>query len=225
MDADNEFPYRDRPQAGEHILTLLTEAGFSAGGEIIVLAIPRGGALVGLPVARGLGAPLGLIHLRKLPLPRDPEMGFGVVTQEGQVLLNQEVLDNIPITNQEREETITRVKEEVRRRWEVYKEASPVSEGSSYLGKRLILVDDGLATGYTMLGALESLRRKKPDEIIVAVPTAHGSAYELVRSRCERLICPHISHAKRFAVAEAYLDFHDPSDGEVLSCLKKCSIP
>jgi len=203
------------------------EAGEKLAGELralkpelkdpIVLGIPRGGVPIGSRIAKSLKSPLDTIVLRKLPIPHNPEAGFGAVTLDKVAIFNEDLLSLIELTKLEIDRIINDVYKEVLRRDKVYRQDKPFPN----LEKRsIILTDDGLATGYTMLAGVKFIRKKKAGQIIVAVPVAHREAYDLVRKESDQTVVLHISDEPSFAVASFYKSFPDMSDQEVVSYLE-----
>jgi putative phosphoribosyl transferase len=209
--------FNDRLQAGDFLaekFSLLKPQP----KDPIVLGIPRGGIPVGSRLAKSLASPLDTIVLRKLPIPTNPEAGFGAVTLDKTVIFNQELLPFIHLDNDQIDQIIHDVYQEVLRRNQVYRKGKPFPS----LEKRsVILSDDGLASGFTMLAAVKFVRKRKAGEVIVAVPVAHRQAYDLVRSESDGMVVLHISDAPYFAVASFYQEFPEMSDREVISYLKR----
>jgi putative phosphoribosyl transferase len=209
--------FEDRMDAGKKLARALIE-GESKLQNPIVLGIPRGGIPVGYVLAEKLECELDIIVLRKIPIPSDPEAGYGAVTIDRTVILNQEMLPQLRLSKEEMDRGIERVYEEVQRRNEVYRRGRPFPDLKD---RSVILTDDGLATGYTMLAAVEFSRKKKPKEVVVAVPVASDSAAELIQSAADRFIVLHVSHSFYFAVASFYRRFDDMVDEEVVEILGK----
>lgn len=182
----------------------------------IVFGIPRGGVPIGYFIAKTLSCPLDTIALRKPPLPDSPETGFGAVTLDRIAILNEALLSQINLSTQQINRIIDNVYKEVLRRNKVYRQNRPFP----FLGGRsVILTDDSLATGYTMLAAIKFVREKQAQEVIVAVPVAHREAYNIVKEEADRSVVLHISDLPYFAVASFYREFPDMSDEEVVSYL------
>jgi putative phosphoribosyl transferase len=155
--------FKDRHDAGRQLAERLLLYRCNA----VVLAIPRGGVPVGYEVSRGLDVPLDIIVPRKLPIPSDPEAGFGAVAPDGTVVLNEALMWYLGLSTEEIERIIGEVLGEVRRRIREYRGDRPLPRLS---GKNVIVVDDGLASGYTMIAAVRALRKERPRRVIVAVP-------------------------------------------------------
>lgn len=183
----------------------------------IVLAIARGGVPVAAKIAGEFKCPLNVLVLRKLPIPDNTEAGFGAVTLDRTVILNEPLLSELCLKEPRIQKIIDEVYDEVLRRSKTYYAVKPLP----YLKSRTVaIIDDGLASGYTMLSAVEFCRRKEAAKIIVAVPVAHENAYELVRKRCDKIVTLHISKAPFFAVASFYKEFPEMADEEVLYYLR-----
>ncbi len=210
----NEF-FVDRQDAGrklsEHLLSYKDK-------EAVVLAIARGGAPVGLEVAKRIHALFDVIVPRKIPIPWNPEAGFGAITEDGTMVLNQKMVRSLRLTPEEIDEAASEVRKEIIRRAEAFRGGKPPIE---IKGKPAIIVDDGLASGYTMLAAIESARKHAPSAVIVAVPVASGGAARLVRQKADDLIALIISERLPFAVADFYLHWTDLTDEDVIACLKE----
>jgi putative phosphoribosyl transferase len=183
----------------------------------IILGIPRGGISIGYPIAVKLNCPLEPITLRKLPLPQNDQMGFGAVTLNKKVVLNKKLIDAGYVSKNEVDAIVDEVYEEVLRRDRLYRGSRPFPDLE---GRSVIIVDDGLATGFTMLAAISFAKEKEAMKITCAVPVAHDNAYNLVREEVDSIICLHIDRGHSFAVASFYQSFPDMEDREVISILK-----
>ena len=184
----------------------------------IVLGIPRGGISVGYLVAMRLNCPLEPITLRKLPLPQNDQMGFGAVTLNKKVMLNKKLIDAGYVSKNEIDAIVDEVYEEVVRRDRLYRGSKPFPD---LKGHSVIIVDDGLSTGFTMLAAISFAKEKEAMKIICGVPVAHDSAYNMVSREVDSIICLHIDRGYSFAVASFYQSFPDMEDREVISILEK----
>jgi putative phosphoribosyl transferase len=217
MSDSNRVLFEDRMDAGKKLIRALIErgAGFK---NPIVLGIPRGGIPVGYVLAEKLKCELDTIVLRKIPIPSDPEAGYGAVALDKTVILNQEIVAHLHLSKEEMDRGIEEVYREIKRRNEIYRKGRPFPDLRS---RSVILADDGLATGYTMLAAIEFCKKKKPEEIIAAVPVASDSAAELIQPEVDQFIVLHVSHSLYFAVASFYERFEDMTDEEVVQILDK----
>lgn len=199
--------FRDRTDAGKKLGHRLQGLDVQ---NVVVLAIPAGGVPVGKEVARILRVPLELMIARKVKFPWTTEAGFGAVAADGTVYLGPyaEGLPPDVIQRQTRQ-----AQEEVEQRKKAFLQGRKEPD---LLGKTVILVDDGLAAGSTMLVAVRAVRKKLPEKIIVAVPTASGSAVKLIRPQVDQLLALYVHPAHLpFAVASSYENWYDLSDEEV----------
>lgn len=207
--------FENRYDAGRKLAEGLFEY---AGKSVIVLGIPNGGVAVALSVALALGADLDLVVSRKIPLPLSPEGGFGSVTDDGTMILNEEVVKQAGLSQQQINYQVGQVRSDIRNRSLLYHGERPPL---SVTGRTVIVVDDGLASGYTMKAAIESLRHRKPEKIIAAVPVGPEHVVEEIRKVADRVVTCVVGTEPRFYVSDYYRYWHDITDGEVLHCLKE----
>jgi predicted phosphoribosyltransferase len=209
---ERTYVFSDRHDAGRRLGALIKT--LNAIRDPLVLAIPAGGVPVGREVAAALGAPLSLAIVRKIRIPGTTESGFGAVTWDGQVLINEPLRAALGLPAPEVDEAIAATRKNVRERVARFCGERTVP---SPAGKTVILTDDGLASGFTMLAAVKSIRLQGPARIMVAVPTASASSAEMVSRQVDQLVCLNIRSSRRFAVAEAYNVWYDLDDREVLA--------
>ncbi len=183
-----------------------------------MLGIPNGGVAVALSVALTLGADLDLVISRKIPLPLSPEGGFGSVTDDGTVILNEAVVKQAGLSQQQINFQLSQVRADIRSRSLLYHGDRPPL---IITGRTLIIVDDGLASGYTMRAAIASLRHRKPESIIAAVPVGPQHVVEEIKSVADRVVTCAVGTESVFYVSDYYRYWHDITDGEVLHCLKE----
>lgn len=210
-----ETVFENRFDAGRRLAENLSEYKKQ---PVIVLAIPNGGVPVALQVALALGAELDLVVSRKIPLPLRPEGGFGAVADDGTVILNQEVLKGASLSEQQINYQVGKVRSEIQQRSLLYRGSRPLSVASD---KIVIIVDDGLASGYTMMAAVESVRRRRPREIVAAIPAASAMAVKRVEKVADRVVTCTTSFAPRFYISDYYRYWHTLSDEEGMKCLKE----
>jgi predicted phosphoribosyltransferase len=185
--------------------------------EPLVLAVPNGGVAVSLPIAEALDAALDVIIVRKLQIPFNPEAGFGALTSLGTMMLNNELVSRLGLSEQD----IRLVRNQTEKQIESRKEAYEGLVGLYFPSNRdVILVDDGLASGFTMLAAVTSVKESNPKSIMIAVPTASASAAKRVGGVVDRLVCPDVGSGFVFAVADAYENWYDVPDNEVIDSLR-----
>ena len=207
--------YNDRTEAGQVLAREMSRMNFET--KPVVLAIPNGGIPVGVEIAKTLDAGLDAIIVRKLQVPGNTEAGFGALTSQGALLLNDRLVRSIGLNQHQIDIVVKRTQSQIDSRKEDYHGLIGIINPS---GKDVILVDDGLASGYTMRAAVQSVRSVGPTSIAVAVPTSSRSAADLVGAEVESLICPRIESGFIFAVANAYRNWYDVPDSEVIEILK-----
>jgi putative phosphoribosyl transferase len=204
---------RDRTEAGQRLAELLSNY---QGEDVIVLAILRGGIPVAVQVADRLGADLGVVIPRKIPIPNEPEAGYGAVAEDGTIVLNGPLVRQLGISESQIERQAAEVHREIVRRSEVFRQKMPVV---SVQNRIVIIIDDGLASGFTMIAAAKSVLKRGAAQVAVAVPVASETAYDLVKPMVNDLVCLAIGQGAYFAVASFYLHWHDLTDEEVLEYL------
>jgi predicted phosphoribosyltransferase len=205
--------YRDRREAGETLAARVREQlGLS---DAVVLALPRGGVPVGFEVARGLDAPLDVFVVRKLGVPGHEEFAMGAIATGGVTVLNDAVINELGITPEQVNAVAARETGELRRREFSYRANRPAVD----VAKRVaLLVDDGLATGFTMRAAIAATREREPQRLVVAVPVGAADTCEEIAHEVDLLICPRQPEAFH-AVGLWYEDFAATTDEEVRECL------
>jgi predicted phosphoribosyltransferase len=159
---------------------------------------------------------LDIILVRKIPIPWEPEAGFGSVTFDGSVLLNDELVKSLHLPKTTIDESIAMAKKGLEERVRKFSAAKGSTLLKSIEGKTVILVDDGLASGYTMLASVESIKKRKPECIIAAVPTGSLTAINLLLPEVDRLLCLNVRSGYSFAVADAYEEWYDVPEEEAL---------
>lgn len=209
------MPYRDRAHAGR----ILAEKIYALDlPEAVVCAIPNGGVPAAVPIAEALEAPLRLFLVRKLQFPENPEAGFGAVTSDGVVRLNEDLMRafgiSAAVVEHQKERALASLRIRAKRFGPSWTEFPPLE------GVSIVLVDDGLASGLTMEAAVVSLRSRKPVQVVVAVPTASMQAVRRLEALADRVVCPHIGRLRRFAVADAYSEWNDLGEDEVMTVLE-----
>ena len=210
----NPAIFEDRIEAGKKLAKEVDKLKLA---NPIVLAIPCGGVPVGAEIAKKLNCRLELIILRKLQIPDNPEAGFGAATSDKTVILNPEIAPFLGLGKEEINSIVEETVAEIKRREKTFE-----VKKTDLHGKSVILVDDGLASGYTMLAAVKSIKKQKPKKVIVAVPTASENAVQLVKPEVDRLIFLYVHPSQLpFAVASSYKYWHDLEDEEVLEILGK----
>lgn len=203
--------FRDRHAAGQVLAKLL--GNFAAQPDVVVLGLTRGGVPVAWEVARTLRLPLDVIVVRKIGAPGQPELALGAIAPEGVRVINPDVVRHHNVSPAQIEAWDATERAELRRREAVYRRGRPYPD---LRGKRVIIVDDGLATGATMRAAIEWVRHRGAGGIIVAVPVASREACNLIMAEKDHVIlCHHIAPEPFWAVGVWYEHFPQVSDDEV----------
>jgi putative phosphoribosyl transferase len=206
--------FSDRIEAGKHLAEALKHATFRDG---VVLAIPRGGVVVGYEVADALNLPLDVIIPRKIGAPNNPELAIGAVTEDGTVFLDEEIVNYLSVSQDYIENESQRQRLEIKRRMQLYRQNLPYP---NLKNRDVIVVDDGLATGSTMKAALASAKNKGANSVTVAIPVGPPSTIAKLKDMADRVVC--LSTPEFFsAIGEFYRDFNQTTDEEVIELLKK----
>jgi putative phosphoribosyl transferase len=210
-----ELPFRDRTEAGQLLGAQL--AGRDWPKNSIVLGLPRGGVPVAVEVARELGLPLDVIVVRKLGVPWQPELAMGAIASGGVRVLDQQLIRMEGISQEDVEAIAAREEQEAERREQLYRAGRPPLALRKHT---VILVDDGLATGSTMLAAVKCVKSLQPSAVIAAVPVASRQACAYLRHVADECVC--LAVPEQFgSVGEWYQDFRQTSDADVRNLLRR----
>lgn len=210
-----DLPYRNRAEAGRSLAAAL--ASYRSRPEVVVLGLTRGGVPVAAEVARALQAPLDVIVVRKLGAPFEPELAIGAIAGDGAEVLDEELIHAFGIARKNVETIVARERAEVERRERLYRAGKAQLDLKE---RTAILVDDGLATGSTMLAAVAFARKRSARRIVVAVPVASHQAVEKLRSQVDQCVVL-ATPEPFFAVGEWYSNFLPVSDTEVINLLQE----
>jgi len=212
---DENYQYKDRLEAGNILGLKLME---KVSNNTVVIGIPRGGVVVAARVAEMLNNPLDIIIPRKIGAPFNPEVAIGAVTQDGTVLLNSHVMATYNIEEKEIETLIQEQVAEIKRRMVKYRGSADYPD---YSGKLIILVDDGIATGFTARAAVQSLKNMfRPRRIILAAPVMPADTITRLSGYVDEIVCP-LTAEKFYAVGQFYKEFEQTTDAEVINLLHK----
>jgi predicted phosphoribosyltransferase len=214
------LPFRDRRDAGRRLAAhLRARLGLSAGGDLLVLGLPRGGVPVAYEVARSFGAELDVLPVRKIGVPGYPELAMGALAPGGTLVINEDVVTELGIPEFLIERVAAREAVEIERRERAYRGGLPAP---TVRGRTAIVVDDGLATGATIRAATVSLRRAGAKRVVVAVPTGSADTCEELRRDADDVVC--LTTPEPFvAVGQWYEDFSPTTDEEVRELLASAS--
>lgn len=210
---DRLYVFEDRKEAG---LLLSEKLIRYKGSDGIVLGIPSGGVPVASEIANALNLPMDLIMVRKIQIPYNPEAGFGAMGPDGEIILNERLLNQLRLSEDEIKEQTKKTMDVINKRNQIFRGERPFP---SLKDKIVIVVDDGLASGYTMLAAVKFIKKRKPQRIIVAVPTALDRTVNFIFHEVDELVCLNVRGGFIFAVADAYRNWYDLTDGEVLDLI------
>jgi predicted phosphoribosyltransferase len=205
--------FSDRREAGKVLAEQLQQ--YRDRSDVIVLALPRGGVPVAYEVATALHVPLDVFVVRKLGLPDQEELAMGAIAGEGVVVLNDDVVRAYGIDEATLRQIEARERAELDRRARTYRDGRPPVP---IAGKTVIVVDDGLATGSSIVAAIHALHQLDPARIVVAVPAAPASTCRQLRREVDEVLCA-TTPEPFFAVGQAYWDFRQTSDEEVTELL------
>lgn len=203
----------DRAHAGRLLAERLLNY---RGREVALFAIPAGGVPVAAEIARRLELPLDLIIVRKIQLPWTTEAGFGALNPAGEAILNEDLLARITLSQEDIASQTEKAAASMRRREERLRNGQPYPQ---LAGRTVIIVDDGLASGFTMRAAVQFLKSRGAGQIIVAVPTASERTAQDLLPIVDELVCLNVRGGWSFAVADAYKNWYDLDEGEVLEIL------
>lgn len=210
--------FADREEAGWMLVERLRD---TTRRNPLVLAIPRGGVEVGAALARGLGAELDVVLSRKLRAPHQPELALGAVSEDGDVYLNHFASAMTDVGDAYIEAERQRQLAEIARRRELVRGVRPQA---TIAGRTVILTDDGLATGATMIAALHTVRAAGAREIIVAVPVGAPERIDAIRPLCDRVEC--LQEPQAFwAIGQFYRSFEQVEDERVMELLRDYGLP
>jgi putative phosphoribosyl transferase len=207
------YVFRNRAHAGRMLAVKLLHY---ASSDALILAIPAGGVPVAYEMTKDLGLTMDIVIVRKVQIPGSTEAGFGAVGPDGEVIFNNALLKALNLTKEEVRMQVDKTKKVLRERNLTYRKGRPFPDLD---GRTVILVDDGLASGYTMSEAIRFARRKKSGRTIIASPTASERSIEFLLDLVDELYCLNI-RGYPFAVAEAYEEWYDVSDEEVVSLIR-----
>ncbi|MBO0864169.1 MAG: phosphoribosyltransferase [Mycobacterium sp.] len=205
--------FSDRREAGRVLAEELAQ--YRGKDGLLVLGLARGGVPVGWEVAAALHAPLDVFLVRKLGVPQWSELAMGALASGGGVVMNDNVLSSLRISDEQVREVIDRETAELTRREQAYRGGRPVADPR---GKTVILVDDGIATGASMLAAVRALRAAGPEAVIVAVPVGPSSACQQLAQEADAVVCATMPPDFE-AVGQVFVDFHQVTDDEVRELL------
>lgn len=191
--------------------------------KFFCFAIPNGG----VPVSEGFCSEYNLNYdiliVRKIKIPYNTEAGFGSVTTDGTILINRQLLSRLNLSEQAVIDSIDLTKKEIKDRLSFYKKETDLEEfyKQNIKDKHIFILDDGLASGFTMLAAINMIKKYHPTKIIIAVPTAPLRTIKKIKPEVDEIFCPNIRDVMWFAVADAYKNWYDVPESEVVDIINK----
>lgn len=210
-----QLPFENRFAAARRLAEALRD--YAGRADVLVLGLPRGGVEIGYKVAEVLAAPLDVLVVRKLGLPGQEELAIGAIATGGARILNHQLIEELNVGDEVIDAVIEREQQELRRREQLYRGDQPAA---GLAGRCLVLVDDGLATGATMLAAASAARQQDPARVVVAVPVAPVEAVDALRHNVDQVAC--LASPQPFgAVSRWYRDFPQTTDDEVRRLLAR----
>ena len=212
---DKPYVFEDRNEAGRLLAEKLMKY---KGSDSIVFGIPSGGVPIASEIANALNLPMDLIIVRKIQIPYNPEAGFGALGQDGEIILNEGLLNQLRLTEDEVKTQIRKTKDIIKKRDQLFRKGRSFPQ---LKGKIAIVTDDGLASGYTMLTAVKFIKRKMPQKTIIAVPTGSDRTVDFILPEVDELVCLNVRSGFSFAVADAYKNWYDLTDEEVMDTIRK----
>ncbi len=217
---DRTRVFKDRFDAGVVLGEMLAPA-YAGVKDLIVLTIPMGGVPVAVKIAEILNCSLDLIIVRKIQIPGNTEAGFGAMTQEGDVFLNEALLSQLGLTEEQVERQSEKVRGELAERNRRLRGERPFPDLSD---KTVVIVDDGLASGFTMKASVYMVNKRGAARTVVAVPTAPLRTIHSLEEGVEELYCANVREVFSFAVADAYENWYDLPEKEVRFLLSEAGI-
>ena len=208
--------FNDRFHAGELLAKKLL--CYKDEEDVYLIAIPAGGVPVTYMISKILNVPLDLAVTRKLHIPWNKEAGFGAISWNGVIFLNEPLVDSLRLMREDIDRCIVEEKDVIRKRLKMFRGDKPFPDLDS---KRVIIVDDGLASGFSMLTTVKSIKQTNVKEVVVAVPTSPLSAINLIKPHVDKIVCLNIRSGPFFAVANAYKVWYDLEDEDVMELLNR----
>jgi putative phosphoribosyl transferase len=205
--------FADRSDAGRQLAEMLRPTVKTGS---LVLAVPSGGVPVGKEIARALALDFDLVLVRKVQIPWNTEAGFGAINMDGDLFINEHILSLLNLTNDQIERQVRITRETIEQRNRKFRQARPFTDLAD---RPVIIVDDGLASGYTMRAAIAYLRKRGPASISVAVPTGSAETVKMLLRQVDSICCLNIRESYPYAVASAYRNWYDLEDEDVLELL------
>lgn len=207
--------FYDRKEAGRFLATKLSQ--YKGNPETLVLGLARGGVVVAYEVAKELSLPLNVVAPRKIGAPGNRELALGSIMENGEGVFNQSLIRMLGVSEKYLAQEIETERARAQKRLALYRQFAPLPDVKNHT---IILVDDGIATGSTMLASIKGMRKEEPKWIIAAAPVASTDAYRLIAEAADEVICPYVRE-DFMAVGIYYSVFGQTEDEEVVNLLKE----
>jgi predicted phosphoribosyltransferase len=206
--------FKDRRQAGQLLAKQL--ANYANNPDILILALPRGGVPVAFEIAKKLNLPLDVYIVRKLGAPEHEELAVGAIASDNTVVFNHDILHSLSLDASQLHAVIEKERHELERRNKLYRKQAPFPD---IMGKTIIMVDDGIATGATLRAAVAAIKKSNPAKIIIAVPVGAPDTCEALKEEVDQLVCI-LSPQPLYSVGAWYETFPQTTDEEVIHLLQ-----
>ncbi len=206
--------FADRVDAGKRLASVLADFKDK---DAIVLAIPRGGVVLGFEIAKAVNLPLDVIIPRKIGAPDNPELAIGAMTEDGTTILDNNLVAYLDVSDEYIKEESKRQKVEIERRLKMYRQNEPYP---NLKNRHVIIVDDGIATGSTMKAALASVKNRGAKTVTIAVPVGPPSTIEELKKQADKVVCLYTPEYFQ-AIGQFYEDFNQTTDEEVIQLLRQ----
>lgn len=206
--------YDSRETAGKELAEIIQKLNLKTP---YILAILRGGAQVACPIADKLQIPVNPLVVKKLPAPQNSEYGFGAVTEDGTKVLNTKAVSSLKLNEEDIQKIASGIVKEIQRRQKVFGGL----EDKKIYEADVIITDDGIATGYSFIAGIETVKKRKPRSITAAVPVSSQGAFLKIKKLVDNIICPVVSDDYFFAVASYYREWYDLSEERIKNILEE----
>jgi len=226
----NLIPYESRFKAGEilaefvlNLNPVIKQIITNKIERVFLFAIPNGGVPVADGFCKILNINFDILIVRKIKIPYNTEAGFGSITTDGTVLINEALLSRLNLSETSIEKSIETTKREIRERIDFYNKPADIelSFYSLINNNYVFIVDDGLASGFTMLAAIKMIKKYNPKQLFIGIPTAPLHTVNRIQDEVDYVYCPNIRKTSWFAVADAYKHWYDVPESEVLDIMKR----
>lgn len=209
--------FADRREAGERLVPELDK--YRNDPNAVVIGLPRGGVVTAFEVAKGLHLPLDVVCPRKVGAPFNPELAIGAITESGEGVFHHDLIARLGVSQRYIDQEVEKEKKVAQRRLALFRKNRPKI---NLQGKTVIIVDDGLATGATMLAAIKSVKKEKAEKIVVAVPVSPQDTYEKIQEEVDEIVVLG-TPAYFAAVGQFYVNFAGTEDEEVVELLRQAT--